>query len=50
MSLRSSVVVAGSLPRDGGRYHLNCAVIVKRVDDKTRRGQLKATRRPLRDD
>ena len=31
-----SVVVAGSLPRDGGRYHLNCAVIVKRVDDKTR--------------
>jgi 2,3,4,5-tetrahydropyridine-2,6-dicarboxylate N-succinyltransferase len=31
-----SVVVAGSLPRDGGRYHLNCAVIVKRVDAQTR--------------
>lgn len=31
-----SVVVAGSLPRDGGRYHLNCAVIVKHVDDQTR--------------
>ena len=29
-----SVVVAGSLPR--GRYNLNCAVIVKRVDAKTR--------------
>ncbi|HEU0197364.1 MAG TPA: 2,3,4,5-tetrahydropyridine-2,6-dicarboxylate N-succinyltransferase [Nevskiaceae bacterium] len=32
-----AVVVPGSLPRDGGRYNLNCAVIVKRVDDKTRR-------------
>ena len=31
-----SVVVAGSLPKDGGRYSLNCAVIVKRVDEKTR--------------
>jgi 2,3,4,5-tetrahydropyridine-2-carboxylate N-succinyltransferase len=31
-----SVVVAGSLPRDGGRYQLNCAVIVKKVDEKTR--------------
>lgn len=31
-----SVVVAGSLPRDGGQYHLNCAVIVKRVDSQTR--------------
>ena len=31
-----SVVVPGSLPKDGGRYNLNCAVIVKRVDDKTR--------------
>ncbi len=31
-----SVVVAGSLPKDGGRYNLNCAVIVKRVDEKTR--------------
>ena len=31
-----SVVVAGSLPKDGGRYSLNCAVIVKTVDEKTR--------------
>lgn len=31
-----AVVVAGSLPRDGGRYSLNCAVIVKRVDAQTR--------------
>ncbi len=31
-----SVVVAGSLPRDGGKYNLNCAVIVKRVDAQTR--------------
>lgn len=31
-----AVVVPGSLPRDGGRYNLNCAVIVKRVDAKTR--------------
>lgn len=31
-----SVVVAGSLPRDGGRYNLNCAVIVKHVDSQTR--------------
>jgi 2,3,4,5-tetrahydropyridine-2-carboxylate N-succinyltransferase len=31
-----SVVVAGSLPRDNGRYNLACAVIVKRVDEKTR--------------
>ena len=31
-----SVVVAGSLPRDGGKYSLNCAVIVKRVDAQTR--------------
>ena len=31
-----AVVVAGSLPRDGGRYSLNCAVIVKRVDAATR--------------
>jgi 2,3,4,5-tetrahydropyridine-2,6-dicarboxylate N-succinyltransferase len=29
-----AVVVAGSLPK--GRYNLNCAVIVKRVDAKTR--------------
>jgi 2,3,4,5-tetrahydropyridine-2-carboxylate N-succinyltransferase len=32
-----SVVVAGSLPKDGGRYSLNCAVIVKTVDEQTRR-------------
>ncbi|ODN43627.1 2,3,4,5-tetrahydropyridine-2,6-dicarboxylate N-succinyltransferase [Piscirickettsia litoralis] len=31
-----SVVVAGSLPSKEGRCHLNCAVIVKRVDAKTR--------------
>lgn len=31
-----SVVVAGSLPRDGGKYNLNCAVIVKKVDQQTR--------------
>ena len=31
-----SVVVAGSLPKDGGKYALNCAVIVKTVDAKTR--------------
>jgi len=31
-----AVVVAGSLPRDDGRYSLNCAVIVKRVDAQTR--------------
>ena len=31
-----SVVVAGSLPRDDGRYSLNCAVIVKKVDAQTR--------------
>ncbi|MDN5873349.1 MAG: 2,3,4,5-tetrahydropyridine-2,6-dicarboxylate N-succinyltransferase, partial [Sinobacteraceae bacterium] len=32
-----SVVVAGSLPRDNGRYNLNCAIIVKRVDENTRK-------------
>ncbi len=31
-----SVVVAGSLPRDNGRYSLSCAVIVKQVDAQTR--------------
>lgn len=31
-----SVVVAGSLPRDNGRYSLTCAVIVKQVDAQTR--------------
>jgi 2,3,4,5-tetrahydropyridine-2-carboxylate N-succinyltransferase len=30
-----SVVVAGSLPRDN--YSLNCAVIVKRVNEQTRK-------------
>ena len=29
-------MVAGSLPKDGGRYSLSCAVIVKRVDARTR--------------
>jgi 2,3,4,5-tetrahydropyridine-2-carboxylate N-succinyltransferase len=31
-----SVVVSGSLPSNDGTYSLYCAVIVKRVDDKTR--------------
>ena len=31
-----SVVVPGSLPSKDGTYNLNCAVIVKRVDAKTR--------------
>ncbi len=31
-----AVVVPGSLPRDGGRYSLTCAVIVKYVDAQTR--------------
>src|SRR5215468_9635155 len=31
-----SVVVAGSLPAEDGRYSLYCAVIVKRVDAQTR--------------
>lgn len=31
-----AVVVPGSLPSEDGRYALNCAVIVKRVDEKTR--------------
>lgn len=31
-----SVVVPGSLPSSDGRYNLSCAVIVKRVDAKTR--------------
>ena len=31
-----SVVVSGNLPADGGHYSLYCAVIVKRVDEKTR--------------
>jgi 2,3,4,5-tetrahydropyridine-2-carboxylate N-succinyltransferase len=30
------VVVAGSLPKDGGRYSLSAAIIVKRVDAQTR--------------
>ena len=31
-----SVVVSGSLPSENGKYSLNCAVIVKRVDAQTR--------------
>ena len=31
-----SVVVTGSLPSKDGKYSLNCAVIVKKVDEKTR--------------
>ena len=31
-----SVVVSGNLPSDDGTYSLYCAVIVKRVDEKTR--------------
>lgn len=31
-----SVVVAGSLPRDNGRYSINAAIIVKKVDESTR--------------
>ncbi|MFC1720644.1 2,3,4,5-tetrahydropyridine-2,6-dicarboxylate N-succinyltransferase [Patescibacteria group bacterium] len=31
-----SVVVAGSLPSADGSYSLNCAIIVKQVDEKTR--------------
>lgn len=31
-----SVVVAGNLPAKDGKYSLYCAVIVKKVDDKTR--------------
>jgi len=31
-----SVVVSGNLPKDGGKYSLYCAVIVKKVDAKTR--------------
>jgi 2,3,4,5-tetrahydropyridine-2-carboxylate N-succinyltransferase len=29
-------VVSGSLPAANGKYSLYCAVIVKRVDEKTR--------------
>ena len=31
-----SVVVSGTLPAANGKYALNCAVIVKKVDEKTR--------------
>ena len=31
-----SVVISGSLPKDGGRYNLYAAIIVKRVDANTR--------------
>ena len=31
-----SVVISGSLPKDGGKYNLYAAIIVKKVDAKTR--------------
>lgn len=31
-----SVVISGSLPKDGGKYNLSAAIIVKRVDAQTR--------------
>ena len=31
-----AVVVSGNLPKAGGKYGLYCAVIVKKVDAKTR--------------
>ena len=31
-----SVVISGSLPKDGGKYNLYAAIIVKRVDTQTR--------------
>ncbi|MFN4103875.1 MAG: 2,3,4,5-tetrahydropyridine-2,6-dicarboxylate N-succinyltransferase, partial [Tepidimonas sp.] len=31
-----SVVISGSLPKDGGKYSLYAAIIVKRVDAQTR--------------
>ena len=31
-----SVVVSGNLPAENGKYSLYCAVIVKKVDEKTR--------------
>ncbi len=33
---QDAVVVSGNLPADNGKYSLYCAVIVKRVDEKTR--------------
>jgi len=30
------VVVSGNLPKDGGRYSMYAAIIVKKVDAKTR--------------
>ncbi|MBS0290784.1 MAG: 2,3,4,5-tetrahydropyridine-2,6-dicarboxylate N-succinyltransferase [Proteobacteria bacterium] len=33
---KDAVVVPGTLPAENGKYHLYCAVIVKRVDEKTR--------------
>ncbi len=33
---KDAVVVPGNLPADNGKYSLYCAVIVKRVDEKTR--------------
>jgi len=31
-----SVVISGSLPKDGGKYSLYAAIIVKKVDAQTR--------------
>jgi 2,3,4,5-tetrahydropyridine-2-carboxylate N-succinyltransferase len=33
---KGSVVVPGNLPSEDGKYSLYCAVIVKKVDEKTR--------------
>src|SRR3546814_12647895 len=32
-----AVVVAGSLPKNGGKYNSHCPVIVKRLDEGTRK-------------
>ena len=34
---KGSVVLAGSLPSKTGHCHLNCAVIIKQIDERTRR-------------
>lgn len=33
---KGSVVLAGSLPSKTGHCHLNCAVIIKQIDERTR--------------
>lgn len=33
---KGSVVLAGSLPSKTGHCHLNCAIIIKQIDDRTR--------------